>query len=704
MEQLEPLSNDDIENIASSAVEDCLSFVEAEVSFDRLKAQRYFDGKVDIGQEEGLSTVVATKVRDTIRSIMPNLMRVFLQSDKIVEYVPRNEQESKFAQQATQYVNYKFDENNGYKVLYDVFQDALLKKCGVAKVYWDSATEVNTYNFSNLNEMEFTALVNDDDVEIVKHVTEIEITIDENGMEIENPVHDLTLMRTTETGKLVVESVPPEDFYVDASATSLEDAYCVAHVTDLRITDLIEMGYAYEDVEGLGDASSGTIMASEEQFERNGYSDIFDDSSNLDPAMRKVMVTECYMRMDIDGTGIAQRYKLTLAGDNYKLLGYEPWTDIPFAVFETDPVPHTFYGKSISDLICEDQDAATALLRGVLNNVALVNSPRTQVLDGQVNIDDVLNNEIGGIIRVSQPNAIQPMAVPFVAGQTLSAIQYYDQSIEAKTGINSTSTGTNPDALQAQTATAVMAAMQGSANHIEIMARNLAEGGATQMFRLMLSLYIENCDSGDMMRLSGGDYEPVDPRSWDKRMGVSVKVGLGTGMHDQRQAALQQALQVQMQIFQSFGPNNGLVGMTEVRHSLADILAMNGVRDAERYFKPMTPEIEQNIMQQEQQKAQEDAQKAEQQLTQPEAFVQAETIKSQTKAQTDMARLQIDAQKAIANDDRERDQMDQDLLVDAAELLAKYGAQVDVAQIKADQARPRYPDQSPVNAVTGGRF
>lgn len=700
MHDLEPLSNDDIENIASTAVEDCMSFVESEISFDRIKAQRYYDGKVDIGQEEGLSSVVATKVRDTIRSIMPNLMRVFLQSDKIVEYVPRNEQEAKFADQATKYINYKFDENNGYKVLYDVFQDALLKKCGIAKVYWDSSTEVNTYNFSNLNDMEFTALVNDDDIEIVKHLTEIEVTVDENGIEVENPVHDLTLMRTTDTGKLVVESVPPEDFYVDANATSLEDAYCIAHVTDMRVSDLVEMGYDYDEVVDLGDASDTNLMATEESFERNGYTDIFDEGENIDPSMRKVLVTECYMKMDIDGTGVAQRYKLTLAGDNYKLLGYEPWTDIPFAVFETDPVPHTFYGKSVSDLICEDQDAATALLRGVLNNVALVNTPRTEVLDGQVNIDDVLNNEIGGIVRVSQPNAIQPLAVPFVAGQTLSAIQYYDQAIEEKTGINSTSTGMNPDALQAQTATAVMAAMQGSANHIEMMARNLAEGGVSQLFKLMLSLYIENCESEDMMRMAGGDYVPVDPRSWDKRMGVSVKVGLGTGMHDQRQAALQQALQVQMEIFKTFGPTNGLVGMTEVRHSLADILSMNGVKNAERYFKPMNPQIEQQIMMAEQQRAQAQGK----QLTQPEAFVQAEQIKSQAKAQTDMAKMQIDAQKAIAVDDRERDQMDQDLLVDAAELLARYGAQVDVAQIKADQAKPRYPDSMPVDAVTGGRF
>jgi uncharacterized protein YgiM (DUF1202 family) len=106
------------------------------------------------------------------------------------------------------------------------------------------------------------------------------------------------------------------------------------------------------------------------------------------------------------------------------------------------------------------------------------------------------------------------------------------------------------------------------------------------------------------------------------------------------------------------------------------------------------------MMQQQQQQAAQQQQA----LTQPEAYVQAEQIKAQAKATSDMAKLQIDAQKAIAADDRDRDQMDQDLLVDAAEILGKYGTAVDTARIKAEQAAPRYPDSTPVQAVTGGRF
>lgn len=697
--ELKPLEKDEIQNIARSAIEDCVDFVESEIAFSRLKSQRYYEGNVDIGQEEGRSSVVSTKVRDAIRAIKPSLMRVFLQTDRAVEYIPEKPQDVPFAEQATKYVNYKFNELNGYRVLYDAIHDALLKKNGIVKSYWDTSEEAETYTFDNLNDMEFTAIVNDEGVEVIEHTTRIEVELDQMGLEVESPRHDLKIMRTKEMGSLKLESVPPEEFFVDSNAKSLEDAYAVCHRTDMRVGDLVEMGFDFDEVAELGDSSQSSTFSDMEEFERTGYMDNYNDNDDADPSMRLVMITECYMKMDVDGTGIPQMYKLTMGGDNYHMLGMELWGHLPFAVFEVDPEPHTFYGNSVADLILNDQDSATALLRGVLDNIALTNNPRTEVIDGQVNIDDLLNNEIGGIIRTKQAGAITPQTIPFVAGQTLTAIQYYDQEIQNKVGISKASMGLDPDVLQASTATAIMAARQGGDDQIEIMARNLAEGGMTQLFRLMLKLVVENCDEATIMRVTGGQYEPIDPRSWDKAMDVRINVGLGTGKDGEKMAALQQALQVQMQVFQTYGIGNGLVGMTQIRNTLADMLAMNGLTNAERYFMPMDMQIEQQVQQQQQQQ-----QQGQKQLTQPEAYVQAEQIKAQSKATTDMAKLQIDAQKAIANDDRERDQMDQDLLVDAAEILGKYGTAVDTARIKAEQAAPRYPDSTPVQAVTGGRF
>ena len=695
---LKPMTDLEIEGIVREAITDAVDFCESEIAEDRIKAQRYFDGEVDIGEEDGRSRVVSTKVRDTIRAIKPSLMRVFLNTDKPVEYVPRGTEDVVMAEQATKYMHYQFNELNGYRVLNDAIHDALVKKVGVVKVYYDTYQEQEIFDFQDLNDMEFTLLVNEDDVEVIKHTTKMVVEIDEFGMEVEAPRHDLKLSRTVDRGKMCIESVPPEEFFIDRNSRSIDDYYCVAHRTEMRVGDLVAMGYDFEEVKNLSGLEHSDTFSEVEEYERRGYETDYAEEDIQDPSMRPVAVTEAYMKIDVNGTGVAQMHKILMGGNQYKLLDYEPCSHLPFAVFEVDPEPHTFYGRSVADLILNDQDAATAMLRGVLDNVALTNNPRIEIVDGAVNVDDILNNEIGGVIRVKQAGAINPQAVPFVAGQTLSALQYFDQQVEDKTGVTKASTGLSPDSLQATTATAVQATVQAQAAQTEVMARNLAEGGMRQMFKLMLKCMVENVDEEQMMRLQGQSYTPVDPRSWNAGMDVSINVGLGTGREDQKIAVLNQALQTQIQIFQTYGPGNGMVSLTNIRNTLSDILAINGIRNADRYFAPMDPMIEQQMMMQQQQ-----AQQG-QQADPNAAYLQAEQMKAQAKMQTEQLKLQLAAQKAIAEDDRKRDEMDQDLLLSAAEIIGKYGTAVDVERIKQLQDAPRYPEAQPAQAAVGSTF
>lgn len=694
--ELKKLTEDDIKSIASDAVDNAEDFVNSELVENRLKAQRYYDGKVDIGEEEGRSRVVSTKIRDKIRAIKPSLMRVFLSTDKPVEFAPMGPEDAQFAEQATKYVNYKFNTLGGYKVLSDVFADSLLKKCGVVKCYWNVEKKSETYDHQDLPDEEFSLIVNDDRVEVIEHNPSVTIETDEMGMQFERTTHDVKISVTDEYGDLVIESLPPEEFFISSDATSIDDAYAVVHKREVRVGDLVAMGYDFEVVSELTGNDTDNFM-DVERFERQNYS-FDDDEEPLDPTMRKVIVSEVYMKIDVDGTGVPTMHKILLGGGSDELLDFEPWGDVPFAVFQHDPEAHTWVGNSLADILFSEQDAATAMLRGVLDNVALTNNPRTEIVEGMVNIDDFLNNEIGGVVRTKTAGAINQLTVPFVAGQTLSAVEYFDAQIDHKTGVSAASSGLDPNALSNTTATAVNATVQGAASQIETMARNLAEGGVTQLFKLMMKLTIENCDKIEMMAVAGNDFMPVDPRSWNKEMDVTVNVGLGTGREGERLGALQKALDMQVQIFQNYGVGNGLVGMTEIRNTLADMLALGGLRNIDRYFKPMSAEQEMQMQQQQQ------AQQGEPPMDQAQAFLQAEQLKAQAKSQTDMARIQIDAQKAIATDDRQRDQMDQELLIKAAEIYGKYQTQVDVQGVKQAQAVPRYPADTPAQAVTGGRF
>ena len=681
--ELKPKSRSEVEGIVQTAISDAVDFVESEISEDRIKAQRYYDGDCDLGYEDGRSKVVATKVRDTVRAVKPSLMRIFLSTAKPVEYVPHGQEDVAMAEQATEFMHHEFTRLNGYRVMNDAFQDALIKKQGIVKAYWMTYPEAEIYTFTDLSDDEYTYLIDDDSVTVIEHTAEMSIEIDEMGMEMEMPTHSVKLSRQKERGELCIESVPPEEFFINSDARSLADAYIVAHRTDMRAGDLIAMGYDPEVVLNLDSFDDGSDVTEAEVQERRGYDVDSSDEDMQDPSMRNVAVTEAYMRIDVDGTGVPVLHKLTCGGTSYELLDYEPCDEIPFAKFEVDPEPHTFYGRSLAEIVMDDQDAATSVLRSILDNVAMTNNPRLGIVEGAVNIDDVLNNEIGAIVRMRAPGSVQELTVPFTAGQTLGALTYLDGLVETKTGVSRASMGLDPDAMQSTTKAAVQATVQAAAGQVEVMVRNLADG-MRDLFGIMLRLMSKNVDEEQMMRMNG-TFVPVDPRVWDATFDVSINVGLGTGREEEKIMALNQALQMQTMVYQTYGPMNGLVSMTNIRNTLADQLAVAGIRNADRYFAPITPEIEMQMLQMQQQAQAQQGQGADPNA----AFLQAEQIKAQVKMQSDMAKLQLDAQKAAAKDDLERDQMAQDLMVDAAKIYGEYGTSVDVARIQAEQDKAR---------------
>ena len=688
----EPLTDDQIEGILSGAIEDAVDFIESDIAPDRIKAQRYFDGESDIGHEDGRSKVVSTKVRDAVRSVKPSLMRVFLSSSRPVEYIPRGPEDVLMAEQATEYMHYKFAELNGFRVLSDAFHDALVKKTGIVKTYYEEYDKSEIHTFTGLSEAQYLAVMMDSDVDVLEHSENIEDTqVSVDGMQMPEMVsrtHDLKIIKRASTGDICMVSVPPEEFFIDRGARSIDDCYICGHRSDMRVGDLVEMGFDFDEVVELDSSSSFADMSVLENEARRGYSVNPDEEQNaVDPSSKLVMVTEAYMRMDVDGTGTLMLHKVILGGTSYKLLSVEPCDQIPFAVFEIDPEPHAFFGRSIADLLLDDQDAATSVMRGILDNVAMTNTPRIGIVEGQVDVDDVMNNEIGGIIRMRQAGAVQPFSVPFAAGQTLPAMQYLDQMIEGKTGVTRASMGLDPDALQSTTKSAVTATVQAAAGQTEVMARNLAEGGMRQLFKLMLNLIVKHADAPKFMRLNG-EFSEVDPRVWDTSMDLSITIGLGTGREEEKAAAYREVLGLQMQVYNQYGPGNGVVSLVNIRNTVADMMASAGLRNSERYFQPITPEYEQQLMQQAQQAAQQAAQ-GQPQDPQAAAFLQGEQIKAQTRAQADMMKAQIDAQKMMMEDDRKRDEMYQNMALKNAELQGKFGLQASEQQIRAEQERQR---------------
>lgn len=698
-----PLSEDEIEGIVSQAVDDAINFISSEIAEQRIKSQRYFDGEVDIGEEEGRSSVVATKCRDTVRAVKPSIQRVFMSSDRPVEFIPQGPEDVASMEQASIYAAAKFRQSNGFAILRDVTHDAAVKKVGFTKAYWAEYDTPKVYEYVDLDDAQYEAISTAPGVEVIlETATPDEEAIAALQQQVQmaqqmaqqaaamgqqvNPaqlpqmpaqlpqLHSLRIMHRNPKGRLCIDTVPPEEFFIDRNARSDTDFYVIGHRTEMRAGDVIAMGIDEGKVLSLDNGSS-TDMRDQEEQERRRYPVNRDESDNtMDPAMKLVTVTEAYMRIDADGTGVPILHKFLLGGSANKLLSYEPVDDHPMAGWHIDPEPHTYFGRSLVEIIEQDQDAATSIIRGILDNVQMTNQPRIEMVKGQVEVDDLLNNEIGGIVRVNAPGMLRDMAVPFVAGQTLPALQYVDQMVEVKTGVTRASMGLDPDAMQSTTRAAVTATVSAAAGQVEVMVANLAYTGMRRLFTQILRLMAKHSTKAEMLRING-QYVPMDPRIWDTELDAGVNVGLGTGKEEQKSAMLGQTLQLQLQAITNFGPQNPLAGLPQLRNTLADMLALNGIRNADRYFLPTQPPQPQQPPQGQQQQQGDPAQ----------AMVQAETIKAQAKLASDAQRMQLEMYKAQLTDDRERDRMAQDMELAMAQIAGKYGIAVDTAKIKAEQ-------------------
>ena len=573
--------------LVRNEIESASGYYNSEYGEDRITAMNYYMGEEFGNEQEGRSKVVTTEVADTIEFIMPSLMRTFTQTDEFVRFMPRQPEDVEGAKQATSYANYVLNcQNNGFVVLHNFFKDALLQKIGVVKVYYDETEEAQEEEYTGLSDDELTLLLQDPNVEIVSQNTEEygEESVDEMGMPVSDysVSHDVVVKRMSYGGMIKIDNIPPEEFLVSKRASSIEDADFVAHRTTMKVSDLIQMGYDRETVEKYaGHTELDSNSETTNRFEDIENSDITD---SRDMSMRDVLVVESYIKSDYDGDGIAELRRVVTLGSAYEVVENETFDHVPFACLSPILMPHRLVGRSIAELIMDLQLIKSTVMRQLLDNIYLTNNARIAAVEGQVNLDDLLNSKAGGIIRMRQPNSVQVLQPPLVGQNAFSLLQYLDEIKEQRTGLSKASMGLDADALQSTTATAVAAQMSAAQGKIEMIARVFAETGVKQMFRLVLTLCLHHGKKEQMIRLNN-KFVPIDPSNWKHEYDLTVNVGLGSGQTNEKMAFLAQMAQKQEQILLQMGAENPLVDMQQYRNTLAELASMAGFKDATRFFK-----------------------------------------------------------------------------------------------------------------------
>ena len=212
------VSNKDLLTVIRSYEDNVSDHMDSDAAQTRADLIDYYLGERYGNERDGYSKIVTREVYQTVENIKADVAELFIADDETVRFEPEGPEDVEGAQQATDYVRYVFyRQNDGFSVILDSLMDGLLQRQGVIKRWRHMEDMVTNHSFEEISEAAFSILMADPEVEI----TEFEESIDELT---QLSVYSGKLLRTKTQSETKIEVIPPEEFAIDRSAVSVEEA------------------------------------------------------------------------------------------------------------------------------------------------------------------------------------------------------------------------------------------------------------------------------------------------------------------------------------------------------------------------------------------------------------------------------------------------------------------------------------------------
>jgi hypothetical protein len=673
----EPALTPDEFEAAFTALRDAARSYNDRLATQRANALRLYNGEPFGDEESGRSAIVLTEVQDTIAAVMPTIVRVFAGAEHPIEFSPTKEGDDEAARQATDYVRHVvFSQCQGFRAIHDAALDACQLKVGWLRWWWDDSIQPVAESYSGLLEPQCAALVNQEGVKALK-VTRRPATEEERAALSQSPesamvqtmpgvdllLHDVELVRRVRQSRPRIEAVPSESVWIDPDAKGPEDARGIFIVTETTISELVSLGFDPDELERKAqDDAAGRNDPVKRRRDRTA-ANATRDSGGGQGAMRRITYTEGWIRVDYDGDGIAELRHVQAIGQNgAQILAHHPAASVPLARLVPFAVAHKAVGMSYADRVGDLQLVGSRVMRNVLDSLTASIHPRTVIKDGAVPLDDVLNTEMGAVVRERETGAVRELLKPFVGPAALPIMDVLAAIRETRTGITRGSQGLTAEALQSTAPIAVSAQISAAQDRLELTLRWIAEG-LRALYAGVLALMAQHQDRPATVRLRG-KWVPVDPRAWVNAFTVSTEVAIGRGSLAERLQVLGATAAKQEQILSTYGPQNPLVTVAQYRATLADMLNTAGIANVGRYFldppadwaPPPAPP----------------------QPSPDQLLAQVEMVKSGNDKDKADAKNRADMLGKLLEDDRLRDEARAKAMLQAADLHGRYGIEVDL--------------------------
>ena len=378
---------------------------------------------------------VSRDVKTSIDQIMPSLMEVFTGSDEPVDIVARHVGGTEKAMKVQQLLKYQLDTKNDYVSFCEfILRDALKDNYAVAKVWWKREEERKPMQI----------MLAPDDFAQMAYIAEtvargkMDIT---NIQEVEGGYFNVEYDEVTVKANYpIVEWVPPSELRFTPEVGDIQACKFVAHRKIVK-GDYLKRKEAegvYTNVDkALKVTGNATYTTYDKEHNKAlGYKTI--KLNDNDDASKDIELYECYVNVDYNNDGIYEQLIVHTVGDSnipIKIQKNE-FGMVPFFVACSERDPKAIFNENSGfvDVIEQQQDLKTAVVRQMIINIAKANHPQMAVDQASVDIDALLGNEEIIPTRGMPQNLMMPISVAPLNNATMSMIEYAQNEIEAQTG------------------------------------------------------------------------------------------------------------------------------------------------------------------------------------------------------------------------------------------------------------------------------
>lgn len=625
----------DLETIVSALkreYEDAEDFYTSDIQPEQEAANNYYEAKPFGDEVDGRSQIVMPVVAETIDYMGPSVLRVFLSSDRVIEFEAVSEEDEAGADEATAAIHYNFmREQDGSRILADWLQGGLLEPIGVAKTICETEERVEREQVRVGMDMAL-ALSGDEITQLLGPDAEVE-GIADNGDE----TFTVSIKRTKIAKKFRDVTIPLEEFRFSRNARHEDDADYIAHVSLKTRSELVEMGFDRGQVEDLP-VSDGLDVV-----EQRWDSSRWRDTSELPLELQTVLLCEEYARMDVDGDGIAERVKVFRVGDDILLdaetgePSIETVTEQPFSVFVSFTRSNRLVGASLASKVMDLQRVESVVARQMQDGMYLANMPRP-LIDmssdyAATTLEDVLRPIAGSPIRY-KGQAPLPFQAGMDVSKSLAVLEHWHGVREQRSGITRLNQGLDADTLNKTATGAALMQAQGQQME-EAIARNFGEAFGRLMAKKLRLMKAEGAEFPIKLQqpMRGPDGQQVkfstaNAANWPDDFRLIIRVGLGTGRKEQKLQYLFALGQLMERGFQV-----GAVDAKGLYRLGSEVVsAMNLGQGDDFFVDPSDPEAQQ--------------QQGDPEAAARDAEMQKEMAKAQAKAAGDQMKVQAQMQTA----------------------------------------------------------